>query len=92
MHLFAKIEDGAIEAQIERLRATQRINLMKAVSKKQKLMTQFDIQKLDLKIGTIAEAEKMPKADKLMLKVGMGEGAQRTIVLVAEHYTRKKLW
>ena len=71
VHLFAKIEDGAIEAQIERLRATQKNKFdEKAVSKKQKPMIQFDdFTKLDLKIGTIAEAEKMPKADKLLIPV-----------------------
>ena len=95
VHLFAKIEDGAIEAQIERLRATQNNKVdEKAVSKKQKPMIQFDdFTKLDLKIGTIAEAEKMPKADKLLiLKVGMGEDAQRTIVSgIAEHYTPEEI-
>ncbi len=95
VHLFAKIEDGAIEAQIERLRATQNNKVdEKAVSKKQKPMIQFDdFTKLDLKIGTIAEAEKMPKADKLLiLKVGMGEGAQRTIVSgIAEHYSPEEI-
>ena len=81
-----------IEAQLEKLRKTKEVQAKAQNNgqiKKQKPMIQFDdFTKLDLRIGTIVEAEKMPKADKLLvLKVDMGDGEQRTIVsAIAEHY------
>jgi methionyl-tRNA synthetase len=92
VHLFDKIDDKMIEAQLEKLRMTKEVQAKAQNNgqiKKQKPMIQFDdFTKLDLRIGTIVEAEKMPKADKLLvLKVDMGDGEQRTIVSgIAEHY------
>ncbi|RZJ98759.1 MAG: methionine--tRNA ligase, partial [Flavobacterium sp.] len=73
--LFAKIEDAEIQKQIDKLEATKTAN--KAENKKaepQKDFIQFeDFAKMDLRVGTILEAEKMPKANKLLvLKVDTG--------------------
>jgi methionyl-tRNA synthetase len=92
VHLFDKIDDKNIKAQLDKLRKTKEVQAKAKNNgqiKKKKPMIQFDdFTKLDLKIGTIAEAEKMPKADKLLvLKVDMGGGEQRTIVSgIAKHY------
>jgi len=47
-----------------------------------------DFTKLDMRVGTILEAEKMPKADKLLiLKVDTGIDVRTIVSGLAEHYT-----
>ena len=81
--LFQKIEDKTIEAQLQKLEDTRKMNEESTTStvSEQKETIQFDdFSKLDIRVGTIIEAEKMPKADKLLvLKVDTGLD-QRTIV------------
>ncbi|MBX2981319.1 MAG: methionine--tRNA ligase [Flavobacteriales bacterium] len=52
-----------------------------------------DFTKLDLRIGTITAAEKVPKADKLLkLAIDIGEAVPRTIVSgIAEHFNPEEL-
>ena len=104
--LFRKIEDKEIEAQLEKLEATKQTNASTALSminqddnsKNKKIMPQKDtityedFSKMDLRVGTILEAEKMPKTDKLMvMKVDTGID-QRTIVSgIAQHFTADEL-
>tara|TARA_R100001369_G_scaffold48565_1_gene75107 strand:- start:71009 stop:73078 length:2070 start_codon:yes stop_codon:yes gene_type:complete len=80
--LFSKIEDEQIQQQLDKLEATKAAN--EADNKKaepQKEESTFeDFTKMDLRVGTIVEASKMPKADKLLvLKVDTGIDV-RTIV------------
>ena len=85
--LFEKIEDAAIEKQLQRLENTKLANQQEAqanaevtVAPQKELISYDDFAKMDIRIGTILEAEKMPKADKLLiLKVDTGID-QRTIV------------
>jgi len=83
MHLFTKIEDDIIEQQIQKLQSKQ--------SKKQnnfKPMIQFDdFEKMDIRVGTILEAEKVPDTDKL-LKLSLDlRSEKRTVVSgIAEYY------
>ena len=85
--LFEKIEDAAIEKQLQRLENTKLANQQEAqanteitVAPQKELISYDDFAKMDIRIGTILEAEKMPKADKLhILKVDTGID-QRTIV------------
>ena len=85
--LFEKIEDAAIEKQLQRLENTKLANKQEAqantevtVAPQKELISYDDFAKIDIRIGTILEAEKMPKADKLLiLKVDTGID-QRTIV------------
>lgn len=85
--LFEKIEDVAIEKQLQRLENTKLANKQEAqattevtVALQKELISYDDFAKMDIRIGTILEAEKMPKADKLLiLKVDTGID-QRTIV------------
>ncbi|MEO2063332.1 MAG: methionine--tRNA ligase [Christiangramia sp.] len=92
--LFSKIEDTAIEKQLEKLQATKAANEMenqKAEPQKD-LATFDDFTKMDLRVGKILEAEKMPKTKKLMkLKVDTGID-QRTIVSgIAEHFSAEEI-
>lgn len=85
--LFEKIEDAAIAKQLERLEMTKQANQQEAqaaaevtVAPQKELISYDDFAKMDIRIGTILSAEKMPKADKLLiLKVDTGID-QRTIV------------
>lgn len=85
--LFEKIEDDAIAKQLERLEKTKQANQQEAqataevtVVPQKELISYDDFAKMDIRIGTILSAEKMPKADKLLiLKVDTGID-QRTIV------------
>ena len=85
--LFEKIEDAAIAKQLERLEKTKQANQQEAqaaaevtVAPQKELISYDDFAKMDIRIGTILSAEKMPKADKLLiLKVDTGID-QRTIV------------
>jgi len=87
--LFAKIEDEEIQNQINKLEATKTANL--AENKKaepQKEAIQFeDFAKMDLRVGTILEAEKMPKANKLLiLKVDTGIDVRTIVSGIAESF------
>lgn len=80
--LFSKIEDEQIQIQLDKLEATKASNeAANKVAEPQKEESTFeDFIKMDLRVGTIVEAAKMPKADKLLvLKVDTGTDV-RTIV------------
>ncbi|HRS39095.1 MAG TPA: methionine--tRNA ligase, partial [Bacteroidia bacterium] len=95
--LFEKIEDPAIETQVARLQASKAANeaasaAAPAVSP-QKAPTSFDdFQKMDIRIGTILAAERVPKTEKL-LKLTVDTGIdQRTVVSgIAAHYDPEKI-
>ena len=87
--LFSKIEDEQMEQQLEKLKATKAANeIENQKAEPQKEIATFeDFTKMDLRVGTIIEAEKMAKTKKLMiLKVDTGID-QRTVVSgIAEHF------
>jgi methionyl-tRNA synthetase len=92
--LFAQIEDAEIQKQIEKLEATKKANVMEnQVTEPQKLTATFeDFAKLDLRVGTILEAEKMPKANKLLvLKVDTGLDVRTIVSGIAEHFTPEEV-
>ncbi|MBR9859948.1 methionine--tRNA ligase [bacterium] len=85
--LFNKVEDAEIDAQREKLVKKQKENKPKE-KKAQKEMIQFDdFTKLDLRVGTITEAEKVEKADKLLkLTVDIGDESRTVVSGIAEHF------
>ncbi len=87
--LFDKIEDDAIAAQLQKLEQTKIDNdLANAVLAEAKPEIAFDdFGKMDIRVATILEAEKVPKTKKL-LKIKLDTGLdQRTVVSgIAEHY------
>jgi len=92
--LFAKIEDEEIQKQIDKLEATKVANQAEnAVAEPQKEIVTFeDFAKVDLRIGTIIEAEKMPKANKLLvLKVDTGIDVRTIVSGIAEHFTPEEV-
>src|SRR5690554_5659994 len=92
--LFAKIEDEEIQKQIDKLEATKVANAAEAKTvEPQKEIAQFeDFAKIDLRVGTIIEAEKMPKANKLLvLKVDTGIDVRTIVSGIAEHFTPEEV-
>jgi len=92
--LFAKIEDEEIQKQIDRLEAIKISNAAEAKTvEPQKETAQFDdFAKIDLRVGTIIEAEKMPKANKLLvLKVDTGIDIRTIVSGIAEHFSPEEL-
>ncbi len=92
--LFAQIEDTEIQKQLDKLEATKTANKVentKAESQKE-IITFEDFAKVDLRIGTIIEAEKMPKANKLLvLKVDTGIDIRTIVSGIAEHFTPEEV-
>ena len=92
--LFSKIEDEEIQKQIDKLEATKKNNEMdNAIAEPQKETATFDdFTKLDLRVGTILEAEKMPKANKLLvLKVDTGIDVRTIVSGIAEHFSPEEV-
>ena len=88
--LFSKIEDKTIDAQIEKLEATKIANEQeKKVITPQKETIDFeDFTKLDIRIGTILEAEKVAKTKKLLkLKVDVGIDVRTIVSGIAESFS-----
>lgn len=80
--LFGKVEDESIQRQLEKLEATKKSNetMNKEIIPQKETISFEDFSKMDIRIGTILEATKMPKANKLLiLKVDTGLDI-RTIV------------
>ena len=92
--LFSKIEDEEVQKQIDKLLATKKANEMEnAKAEPQKETTTFeDFSKLDIRVGTIIEAEKMPKANKLLvLKVDTGIDVRTIVSGIAEHFSPEEV-
>lgn len=83
--LIAKIEDSFVDAQVAKLEASKAVESSFVPQKE--AVTFEDFTKMDIRIGEILEAERVPKADKL-LKLVVDTGLdKRTIVSgIAEHF------
>lgn len=92
--LFAQIEDSDIQKQLEKLEASKQANKIAnmKVEPVKETITFEDFAKVDLRIGTIIEAEKMPKANKLLvLKVDTGIGVRTIVSGIAEHFSPEEV-
>ncbi|APG66092.1 methionine--tRNA ligase [Tenacibaculum todarodis] len=88
--LFSKIEDKTIEAQVEKLQATKLANEQenKVVEPQKETIDFEDFTKLDIRIGTILEAEKVAKTKKLLkLKVDVGIDVRTIVSGIAETFS-----
>ncbi|MEJ1239800.1 methionine--tRNA ligase [Chryseolinea sp. T2] len=88
--LFEKFEDDVIERQLAKLRKKQTdIEIAKQpVSPLKSEITYDDFAKLDVRIGTVVAAERMPKSNKL-LKLSVDSGVDKRTILsgIAQHYS-----
>ena len=92
--LFEKVEDETIAAQVQKLADSKKMNeeATAAAANENPIeakpeITFEDFSKMDIRIGTILEAEKVPKADKLLkLKIDTGIDVRTVVSGIAEHY------
>ncbi|MFN5417964.1 MAG: methionine--tRNA ligase [Flavobacteriia bacterium] len=99
--LFQKIEDSLVEAEVEILNQSKKLNLAdiavadnhQSTPNPQKANINFDdFTKLDIRLGTILEAVKVPKADKLLqLTVDTGIDKRTIVSGIAEHYSPEEV-
>lgn len=91
--LFRKIEDSEVDAQIERLKKIKAEQEAQAamnapVAPQKETITYDDFAKMDIRMGTILAAERVPKTDKLMkLTVNVGIDTRTIVSGIAEHFT-----
>jgi methionyl-tRNA synthetase len=87
--LFDKIEDQQIEAQVQKLLDTKKENESKSVSltRMKEIIEYDDFSKNDIRVGTILEAEKVPKTKKLLkLKIDTGIDVRIVVSGIAEFF------
>ncbi len=92
--LFEKIEDETIEKQVKKLQESKRMNELEnmKVPELKETIQYDDFAKMDIRIGTILEAEKLPKSDKL-LKFLVDDGFEKRTILsgIAKHFTPEEM-
>lgn len=87
--LFEKIEDETVEKQVQKLLDAKKMNeaTNAPVAPMKEIITYDDFAKLDMRVVTVLEAEKMPKSKKLLkLKVDTGIGQRTVLSGVSEHF------
>lgn len=92
--LFRKIEDSEIQKQLDKLQATKKSNENenKAPMPQKETITFDDFTKLDMRVGTIVAAEKMPKTKKLLvLKVDTGLDTRTIVSGIAESFSPEEV-
>ena len=92
--LFSKIEDKEIQVQLDKLEATKAANEAEnKVIEPQKETIEFDdFTKLDMRVGTIIEAIKVPKTKKLLqLKVDVGIDTRTIVSGIAESFKPEEI-
>lgn len=92
--LFEKIEDSAIESQVQKLLKTKQNNAkptIEAVPSKASVSFE-DFSKMDIRVSTIISAEKVAKTKKL-LKLEVDTGADRRVIVsgIAEYYAPEEI-
>ncbi len=92
--LFEKIEDEVVEAQVQKLLTTKEANekdAFEAEPAKSNIVFD-DFMKMDIRVGTILEAEKVAKTKKLMkLLVDTGIDKRTVVSGIAEYFTPEEV-
>ena len=92
--LFTKIEDEEIEVQLAKLQATKKSNENehKTVLPQKETIGFDDFTKLDMRVGTILEATKVPKTKKLLqLRVDVGIDIRTIVSGIAESFSPEEI-
>ena len=93
--LIEKIEDPVINAQIEKLKNKSKTTIEQAEAKLTPIKPEIqfdDFAKMDLRTGTVLQAEKVEKADKLLkLTVDIGIETRTIVSGIAAHFTPEEL-
>jgi methionyl-tRNA synthetase len=86
--LFPKVEDALIQAQLDKLHATDVVSTEAAYAERKADIVYDDFAKLDLRTGTVLSAAPMPKSDKLLcLQVDMGYETRQILSGIAKFFT-----
>lgn len=90
--LFDKIEDDAIAAQVQKLEDSKEQNRLEQLANQPVVMKPEmsfeDFLKLDMRVATITEAERVPKTNKLLkLQVDLGFETRTVVSGIAGSYT-----
>jgi methionyl-tRNA synthetase len=92
--LFEKLEDDVIQAQIQKLQNSKKMNELegKVVAPIKETIQYDDFAKMDIRIGTIIEAEKVAKSKKL-LKLTVNDGLNNRTILsgIAEYFSAEEV-
>ena len=91
--LDSEIEDAQIEAQLQKLKDSKAENNKELNVEAQKPNISFkDFSKMDLRVGTVVAAEKMPKTKKLLvLKVDIGDEVRTIVSGIAMDYAASEV-
>lgn len=98
--LFEKVDDDTVKKQIEKLENSKKVNQQATEESSSEVVfpevkgeiTYDDFSKLDIRTGVIIEAEKVPKADKLLkLIVDLGFETRTIVSGIAEHFTPEEI-
>ncbi len=87
--LFEKVEDKAVDIQLKKLENSKKQNQMqsKEIPPQKPNISFDDFLKMDMRVGKVLEAEKVPKTKKLMkLKVDTGIDTRTVVSGIAEYY------
>ncbi len=89
-HIFSRIEDSVIDNQIEKLNKSKQKN--DNIMPQKKVIEFDDFSKVDIRIGTVIEAEKVPKSNKL-LKLKVNTGIDERIILsgISKFYSPEQI-
>lgn len=92
--LFDKIEDDVIAVQLNKLQATKLVNQdsVKNVPEQKGSISYDDFSKMDIRVATVLDAERVPKTQKLLkLKVDTGIDVRTLVSGIAEYFTPEEM-
>ncbi|MFC2112558.1 methionine--tRNA ligase [Bacteroidota bacterium] len=92
--LFEKIEDDAIQVQLDKLENTKKTNEMEetAIPPAKDEITYEEFSKMDIRIARILSAERVPKTDKLVkLELETGLDKRTVVSGIAQHFNTEDL-
>jgi methionyl-tRNA synthetase len=90
-HLFKNVEDAEIQTQLNKLEANKAaatvVEAEPTVKPAKPEIVYDDFAKMDIRVGTVLEAERVPKTDKLMkLKIDTGLDIRTVVSGIAHHF------
>lgn len=92
--LFEKIEDEAIQAQLDKLAAIKKANEAEnyRANEIKSIIAFEDFEKLDIRVGTVTACERVPKMKKL-LRFDIADGLDNRVIVsgIAQHYEPEQL-
>jgi len=92
-HLFSRMEDKFVDAQVEKLAASQKVAASNPKAAPQKELVTFeDFTAMDIRIGHVLSAQPVPKSDKLLqLQVDTGFDVRTVVSGIAEHFSPEEV-